>query len=132
VNNDEGILLPGMTAYVSVVTARLKHVLKVPNAALRFRPAADTLIEKALEDETAGSAESKSGTTAPEASLTGMRGKVYLLGKKGLRPVRLQIGASDNETTEVLSGAIKAGDPVVVDVGGAGSTSKRSPSLRIR
>jgi len=118
VNNDEGILLPGMTAYVSVVTARLKSVLKVPNAALRFRPAADAVIENEQVAE-------------PGAKAGGLRGTVYRLGEKGLQPVRLRLGASDNSTTEVLAGALKAGDSVVVDVGGSGGVVKRSPRLRI-
>ena len=39
VDNPEQILLPGMTAYVSIVVAQRKDVLLVPNAALRFKPA---------------------------------------------------------------------------------------------
>jgi len=119
VNNDEGVLLPGMTAYVSVVTARLKRVLKVPNAALRFRPATDAVIEKGPVAE-------------PEAKEGSLRGTVYMLGEKGLKPVRLRLGASDNDTTEVLAGALKAGDHVVVDVATPGSgNSTRSPRVRI-
>jgi HlyD family secretion protein len=38
VNNPGGRLLPGMTANVKLVTAEKSDVLKVPNAALRFRP----------------------------------------------------------------------------------------------
>lgn len=38
-NNPDLILLPGMTANVRIVTAQKDKVLKVPNAALRFRPA---------------------------------------------------------------------------------------------
>jgi HlyD family secretion protein len=37
-NNDRGELLPGMTANVRMVTDTRDSVLKVPNAALRFRP----------------------------------------------------------------------------------------------
>ena len=37
-NNDRGELLPGMTANVRIVTDTRDSVLKVPNAALRFRP----------------------------------------------------------------------------------------------
>jgi HlyD family secretion protein len=39
VDNPGGRLLPGMTANVKLVTAEKSDVLKVPNAALRFRPA---------------------------------------------------------------------------------------------
>ncbi len=38
VENPDGRLLPGMTATVDFVTASAEDVLKVPNAALRFRP----------------------------------------------------------------------------------------------
>lgn len=39
VDNPDGRLLPGMTANVKLITAEKPNVLKVPNAALRFRPA---------------------------------------------------------------------------------------------
>jgi HlyD family secretion protein len=42
VNNQGGRLLPGMTANVKLVVAEKPSVLKVSNAALRFRPAGDT------------------------------------------------------------------------------------------
>jgi HlyD family secretion protein len=38
VNNSDLKLLPGMTANVSIVTAQHNNVLRIPNAALRFRP----------------------------------------------------------------------------------------------
>jgi HlyD family secretion protein len=39
VDNPRGILLPGMTANAKMIVAEKPSVLKVPNAALRFRPA---------------------------------------------------------------------------------------------
>jgi HlyD family secretion protein len=39
--NEGGLLMPGMTANVRIVTDRRESVLKVPNAALRFRPPGD-------------------------------------------------------------------------------------------
>src|SRR5690606_12428078 len=38
VENEEGLLRPGMTATVTIVVDERKDVLLVPNAALRFRP----------------------------------------------------------------------------------------------
>jgi HlyD family secretion protein len=38
VNNADLKLLPGMTASVSIITAERQNTLKIPNAALRFRP----------------------------------------------------------------------------------------------
>jgi len=119
VDNDESILLPGMTAYVSVVTARLQRVLRVPNGALRFRPAADAVIEKV------------SAVPELEATEEGLRGTAYTLGATGLRPVRLLLGASDNDATQVLAGALREGDRVVVDSAGGAEGSKRQPRVRI-
>src|SRR5262249_56739816 len=39
VENPSGKLMPGMTANVKLVVAQKANALKVPNAALRFRPA---------------------------------------------------------------------------------------------
>ena len=38
VDNKDGLLRPGMTANVTLIVAQKDNVLKVPNAALRFRP----------------------------------------------------------------------------------------------
>ena len=45
VENPDGRLLPGMTATVDFLVETVSSVLKVPNAALRFRPSADMITE---------------------------------------------------------------------------------------
>jgi len=45
VSNDDGTLLPGMTATVEFLVQTVSDVLKVPNAALRFRPPEAMLTE---------------------------------------------------------------------------------------
>ena len=117
VDNDDGILLPGMTAYVSVVTARLQQVIKVPNAALRFRPAADAVIESRDGEE--------------KRTEGGIHATVYKLGKTGLLPVRLELGGSDNNYTEVKAGDLKVGEPVVVDRADTTGSAKHSARVRI-
>lgn len=44
VDNPDGKLRPGMTANVRVVTEKREDVLRVPNAALRFKPAPEILL----------------------------------------------------------------------------------------
>jgi HlyD family secretion protein len=44
VNNDELKLRPGMTANTQIITAERKDALKIPNAALRFRPPAGAIV----------------------------------------------------------------------------------------
>lgn len=64
--NPDLTLLPGMTANVRVVTAQKDKVLKVPNAALRFRPAGVT------DDRKAAPAASPAPTPAPSGSGGGL------------------------------------------------------------
>lgn len=57
VANPDEKLLPGMTAYVDIGVQSRANVLRVPNAALRFKPTDESIIEKA-PDEKAGSGSS--------------------------------------------------------------------------
>jgi HlyD family secretion protein len=117
VDNPDQILMPGMTAYVNVVVAQHKDVLLVPNAALRFKP-----VEGAQEIVRAKPAEEKSQGTS---------GTVFLLEQKRLRAIPVRLGISDGKFTQVISGDIKAGDPLVV--GAAETPTDQSQStLRMR
>lgn len=63
VANDDLKLRPGMTANATVVTARRENVLRLPNAALRFRPPADVAVaipERASRTEGHSTAEGES------------------------------------------------------------------------
>lgn len=125
VENPEQVLLPGMTAYVSIVVAQKKEVLTVPNAALRFRPATDTGKKEAGKD----SARSNGGERPPAAGngagtdaggeRRGKRresgsGTVYVLSDGQLKPFTVSLGISDNRNTEITSGDLKPGDRVVL------------------
>jgi HlyD family secretion protein len=72
VPNEELLLKPGMTATVTVDTAEREHVLAVQNAALRFRPTAETFAALGqAEPEPAGrQREARSGNGAVSASRT--------------------------------------------------------------
>lgn len=106
VQNREKILKPGMTANVSIITARRDNVLKVPNAALRFRPGNKEL----------------TGVKAPER-----KGPVvWVLDKKNPRRVAVATGISDGNNTEVISPTLQEGDDVIV---ASSEKKKRSGSL---
>jgi HlyD family secretion protein len=100
VDNPEEILMPGMTAYVNVIVARHANVLLVPNAALRFRPAA-----------AAEAPRPRPGATekAPAATST-----VYVLDQGQPRAVRVGVGISDGRNTEITTSELRAGDEIVV------------------
>lgn len=94
VDNSELLLRPGMTATATIVASRRENVLAVPNAALRFTPP-DLQRER-----------------APQAASRG----VWTLENGTPHFVPLRTGASNGELSEVLSGDLRAGARVLVDV----------------
>jgi len=103
VDNRELLLKPGMTANVSIEVRKFGDVLKIPNAALRYRPTA-----KGAEAESAG--KRQGGGKAKEAG--GQR--VYLLGEDGKPvPVRVKAGVSNGTFTVLEEGDLKEGDLLV-------------------
>ncbi len=97
VDNDDGALLPGMTANIHFVVMHKNDVLRVPNAALRFQP-------KDMESSEGGK------TAKPSQQPT-----VYLLMGNRPAPVTVATGISDGNFTEISSDAIKAGDKVILN-----------------
>lgn len=118
VSNPDLKLRPGMTANVSIVTAQQTNALRVPNAALRFRPpdVADTN-KPAMA---AGAPPAGGGQHANNANKTkGARflRTLYVLadgagGAKELKPVQVRIGISDGIYTQIVDG-LNEGDAVV-------------------
>ncbi|MFZ2524864.1 MAG: efflux RND transporter periplasmic adaptor subunit, partial [Candidatus Ferrigenium altingense] len=121
VDNPEQILLPGMTAYVSIAVAERKDVLLVPNAALRFKPA-NAVIQK--RGGHPGGA--PGGGAAPKRDV--FAGKVYVLEQGELTPLNVSLGITDNRNTEITGGDLKAGDQVIVGEAQAADKSKNSGS----
>lgn len=62
--NDDGRLLPGMTATVDFLVETAHDVLKVANAALRFRPTEEMIAELRRSSRRAGGAEGEAGGSA--------------------------------------------------------------------
>jgi HlyD family secretion protein len=118
VNNDDLRLKPGMTANVSIVVARREDALRVPNAALRFRPPenagnrtnAPTATNTAVaagggrRPGEGGGRPGGGGGGRGRAERSPMR-TVYLLGADGQpTPVQIKIGISDGLMTEAVEG----------------------------
>ncbi len=108
VNNDDRLLLPGMTATLRIVVAERNDVLRVPDQALRYTPSAPK---------------------APEASSARAK-QVWVL--RGTQPQALAvtIGLDDDSYTEITAGALHAGDRVVIGESADATGSASSPALR--
>jgi HlyD family secretion protein len=108
-------LLPGMTANVRIVTDRKENVLKVPNAALRFRPAG-VASEGPSQSGTTGQ-KTPPGARAGSEMRRGLPGQVWVAGANGQpRPIALLLGISDGTFTEVVEGALTDHQQVIVGV----------------
>jgi HlyD family secretion protein len=92
VANPDLKLKPGMTANVSIIISTKKDVLKIPNVALRFKPAEKS---KAVAQQK-GSA-------------------VWILEQDKPKRVPISTGISDGNYTELLSGEIKEGQELIVE-----------------
>ena len=92
VSNEKKKLLPGMTARVKFVTRSAENVLKVANAALRFKP---------------------EGEEAP-ATGNARRRKLYSVGADGkLQPLTVRAGGTDGSFTEVRGEGLAEGMKVI-------------------
>ena len=109
-------LKPGMTANVTIEASRRDDVLRVPNAALRFRPTDDVL--KALHVPAAASAASRK----PAASATGTA-TIWVQAAESMQPVTVRVGANDGVNTEILDGGLQEGTAVVTRVVLPGTSS---------
>jgi HlyD family secretion protein len=117
VDNPEQVLLPGMTAYVSIGVAEREDVLRVANAALRFRPsdaARSDARPDAKADAAAGAGARNGGGEGQKRRRDSSSGTVYVIRDGALAPVSVALGITDNRFTEVQDGEIRAGDQVVV------------------
>jgi len=138
VDNPQQILLPGMTAYVSIVFAKHDNVMLVPNAALRYKPKLDNEADAKPaangNDASQGQGKSRRKKPAETAEAGGFgRGKVFVLqdGKPQLRQVK--VGITDGKLTEVVSDALKPGDQVITGNaqadGQASGNAMRAPRM---
>jgi HlyD family secretion protein len=106
VDNAEGLLLPGMTATVDFIVAGSHDVLKVANAALRFKAS------EAMWAELRQRPGSSSRTLL-----------WFLDEAGGLTAAPVRTGISDGQYTEISGDALREGLQVIAGTGGAASAA---------
>src|SRR6185503_10339997 len=101
-------LKPGMTANASVEVARQNDVLRVSNAALRFRPSAEifaALEQKAPADAQPGGA------------------RIWRYADDRIEPVPVQLGISNGTDTALLNSDLQPGTVVATGITTATKTA---------
>ncbi len=132
-------LKPGMTATLTMEVARADDVLRVPNAALRFRPTAEVFASLDQEPPSFGRqnanrqraqqdrprAEVGTSGTATERT---PRAAVWLLQDGKLRPVRVDTSISDGALTAIVGGSLTENAQVVTGVTTPKAAAATSPA----
>jgi HlyD family secretion protein len=163
VPNKDLKLKPGMTANVNIEVAVREDVVRVPNAALRFRPTAAmfaALGQTAPADQkirpkpdptvvttTAGGAGHAEKTVRPAISASSdattatsrattidalfgplveaeTEGRVWVYANNQLKAVRVRLGVTDGQTTEVVQGDLQPDTAVVTNITTASETTR--------
>lgn len=107
VDNSEGLVIPGMSANVSIITNRVENAKCIPIQALKFSPNTD------------GKKYEKQG--------------VWIMTKSGMKRFDVTLGVSDDSKTQIISDEINPGDKVIVSSTGgknkkpANNTMRRPP-----
>jgi HlyD family secretion protein len=134
-------LLPGMTANTSIITEQKEKVLRLSNAALRFKmPNAESASDSKSASNSAGT--NAAGTKSAGAKPMGagprvLVRKVWVLDQSGLKdkPVQktVRLGLSDGNASEVLPAEngdpeLKPGDLVITGMTGETKASTSRPA----
>jgi HlyD family secretion protein len=123
--NAELKLKPGMTATLTIEVTRRDNVLRIPSAALRFKPSRTVLAALGQGQADAGGQApgGKPVATAGSAATPAGRGTVWTHEGGTLRPVEVTVGATDGSFTELVSGDIDEGTKLATRVTLPGATS---------
>lgn len=105
VDNEEQLLLPGMTAYVNIGVSKSEQALLVPNAALRYKPK--------LEEDTADSSKGEmrkkgEGRKRKNKGDDLNTGTIYILKDDKPSPIKVSLGITDGRFTEIKGRDLQA------------------------
>jgi len=149
VDNKDKTLRPGMTANVTFVLAHVADAVKIPNAALRFKPTREqmTALREQLgggsggrgwrgSDGSGGSGgrrgnrEGGSGASGGSGGPGGRRDfgdkkPVYKLEDGRPKMVLIKPGLTDGSSTEMLEGDLKPGDQLITEISGLAAPTRR-------
>jgi HlyD family secretion protein len=144
VSNPDLLLRPTMTANVTIDVATVRDTLRVPNAALRWKPEGTTVAAAATPEERparsgqggagqGGAGQGGNAATARQPGQAGGGGGASGAGRSGggrgarpttiyepqgpkgePKPIEIRPGITDGRFTQVVSGDVKVGDTVIV------------------
>jgi HlyD family secretion protein len=134
-NNNDGVLLPYLTANARFTIDRRQDVLLVPNSALRWSPRPNQVASETRQKPHAISESSRRDRSggSDTGGVPQTRGTIWVEQVKFVRPVHVHIGLTDGTLTEVEGKDLTEGLRVVVGEvtreTAVGPGSERSPLM---
>ncbi len=123
VDNADEQLKPGMTAQTRIVVSSKQNVVRIPSAALRFKPEEDDLTKKEAKKADRKDAKKEEAAKAADPSddgaLSSLKAgtrvfRVYTVGEANMpQPHDITIGIANTRFTEMVTGDIKPGDALI-------------------
>ena len=92
VDNEEGLLIPGMTANVSIITSKKENIMTVPNSALKFTPITKGTVQRYKEQG------------------------IWIMENNRPKRINITAGVSDDVNTEVISKDLKGDETVIIGI----------------
>ncbi|HEU0033337.1 MAG TPA: efflux RND transporter periplasmic adaptor subunit [Kofleriaceae bacterium] len=147
VDNPDKSLRPGMTANVTFVLAQVADAIKIPNAALRFKPSREQMMalreQLGLPARGSGGSGGRGnrgsgggGSGAPRMDgMTGASGQgmkregdkkaVFKLENGRPKMVLVKPGLTDGSSTEMVEGDLQPGDQLITEISGVQSQTRK-------
>jgi HlyD family secretion protein len=142
VDNPDGALRPGMTANVTFILHEVDKTIRVPNAALRFKPT-PAQRQALFASSGKGSGSGRPGRGSGAGRRGGSGSGSGSSGGRGGQPsdptrkmvwkldaatgqvtaVRIKVGLTDGSKTQLVEGELAAGDKLVTAITGAAPTT---------
>lgn len=104
--NEDNLLMPGMTANVSLIMKNVENVLTVPNSALRFQ---------IMEEEQKKAEQFGPGKKNANITKSSKDSSVFILKKGTPKKVTVKKGITDGVNTEIKTG-VNEGDKVITGI----------------
>jgi HlyD family secretion protein len=120
VANRELKLKPGMTASVSVEVAESLDALRVPSAALRFKPTTEQLAAFGLKPDEKPAPGATGGRQGAKSA------SVWRVNGQAIEKVVVETGLTDGAWTEVRGGSLNVNDRLVTSLAAATTASAKT------
>lgn len=117
VNNEDLALRPGMTATADIIVLQLQNALLVPNTALRFNPPKRKSKQKTnlLSQLFSRRPHTSRPKTSNKNDSKEKQHQVWVLRDGTPVAMKVKIGASDGQVTQITGGELEAGMNVIID-----------------